>query len=233
MRPKPTVLLTRTAEDNASLSPFLQDVGFVVRSVPLLRHRAMPNAAAALLGGGRVGDVLVFTSRMTVDIVSAAHARRDLPCLAVGPETAARARDAGWKVAATSPDGTVSGLSQLTLPFAERLLYPHAAVPTAGSLTSLKRHGLPILEETVYRNEQPEDAEERLKEVWPVDFVPLFSSSAARRLRHLLASHALPTDETQFLCIGEKTLTALGLDAVVSPAPTRRSLMDTLVGLRT
>jgi len=139
---RPLVLVTRPSGEAGRTAAALAEAGFDALVEPLLTIDALPDAPALL---GDLGEVaaLAFTSVNGVEAFAAASPRRDLPVYAVGPTTAAAARDAGFQAVDTA-EGDVEALARLIQDrfSPDRGLVLHAAGESvagdlAGRLTAL------------------------------------------------------------------------------------------------
>jgi uroporphyrinogen-III synthase len=215
------VLVTRAAEDAPALARLLAEQGLRPVSVPLVSRAWAIDAVAALGRELPHADWVVATSPVVAELVAIA-APRSWPAArwaAVGPKTAKRATELGFRVTVTT-SGTGRDLVA-------------AIGDVAGKVIVLPRGDLadPTLEEalvarqacvrsvTAYENLLPLDASARLAAELPVDATTLMSGSAATRLAELVADRA---QLGRIAVIGPSTATAAraaGLD-VTGVAPT-------------
>lgn len=120
---RPTVVVTRSVGDNASLTAELERRGFEVVAVPLVEVEAPADGGAALARAvatldGEEHRWVVLTSvngvRALARALSAVRGGRSWPAgvdvAAVGPSTAAEARAAGMPVALVPPEATGASL---------------------------------------------------------------------------------------------------------------------------
>ena len=114
---RPMVAVTRSAEDNRSLTDRLERLGFAVTAIPLIEvvgptdgGRAL---AAALAELGRYRWVVLTSVNGVRSVVAARSDRRwpaDVSVAVVGPATAAAARSVGLPVALVPDEATAAAL---------------------------------------------------------------------------------------------------------------------------
>jgi uroporphyrinogen-III synthase len=143
------LLVTRPAEDAAGLIALLAGKGHEVTGAPIMEIRLIADAALDLSGV----EAVLITSRNGLRALAAATPRRDLPLLAVGPASAAAAREAGF-AEVLSAEGDVAALAALV---AARLKPAHgtllhvAGTVTAGDLAGpLSARGFPLRRAVLY-----------------------------------------------------------------------------------
>lgn len=147
-------LVTRPAEDAATVAAELRARGIESILAPMLRIEPEA-AAAARLGGALAGvQAVLFTSANGVRAFAHASNRFDLPAYCVGEASAAAARIAGFRTVA-SADGDVT---DLTVMVASRLAPGNGAVlhaaghDTAGNLgVDLATRGFSVRRVELYR----------------------------------------------------------------------------------
>lgn len=169
--PSATVLLTRPEADSRRFAALLPDLPVLIS--PILRIVPVPHDRARLAQAAG----FVFTSAHGVAAAGHGGGR---PALAVGPRTAAVARDAGFIV--TEGPGDASGLLDMIAASAVPLLYPR------GRHVAQK---LPVEDIVVYDQEPlplSDQAMELLAATGPV-ILPLFSARSARLLRAAMPPH--------------------------------------------
>jgi uroporphyrinogen-III synthase len=179
-----TVLVTRPAEDAASLAGLLQRSGFVPVVVPLLERRWRMDAVAAVAAAGRHVDRVIVTSATAADVIAAAApaAWRDAAWAAVGDATAARLRALGYAVELVPTRSTAADLvAALGNLHGLTVLYPRADKADPRTIASLREAGANVLDVVAYENVAPSGCAERLRAALPVAATTLLSSSAAER----------------------------------------------------
>jgi uroporphyrinogen-III synthase len=206
------ILITRPAEDSATIAARLAAIGPEGVVVPLLTPRFDMDVSPDLAG---VQAVLI-TSANGVRAFVQASARRDLPVFAVGPQTAALARQAGF-VDVRDADGDVHALAACAARWAKpdgSALVHVCSHEAPGTLTTLlARAGFVVRAMRLYRMEVatalPDTARVAL-ERGRLDAAMFFSPRSAGVFRDLL----LPVDESLVaplaaLCISTNTAKAL------------------------
>lgn len=198
------VLVTRAAEDAVGLAHALLQLGHTPVRVPLLKRLWDLDGLAALRDEDF--DWIVVTSGAAADVLAAATpgAWPTARIGAVGPATARKlvamgrtpdlvpARQLGAQLVRAM--GDVGG---------QRILYPKGDLAPPSTADALRQAGAEVTEVVAYRNVAPEGHRERLAEVLPVDYTPLLSGSAARRLKDAWRG---PTEALgQVLAIGPST----------------------------
>jgi uroporphyrinogen-III synthase len=189
------VLITRAAEDAASLVDPLRAAGAEPLCVPLLERRTVPGAVYAALLESPATDLAMLTSAAAAAALEdAVRAGAACPAriAAVGPTTARRAsRLAGallpLPARATALD-LVASLGDLS---GVAVIYPRAEIATPGIAAALREAGAVLREVVAYRNVEPAGASAALAGAWPFDVATALSSSAARRLAQALQAAEL------------------------------------------
>ena len=180
---RPKILVTRAGNDAAEFSAALEQAGFEAVEVPLLQREPIEMAVAMSVAAGPY-DWVLLTSAAAAMAFAEQWSGPVPPIAAVGPKTAARLRELGLEVALVPSDATgarlVDAMGHLT---GRRVLYARAEDAEPSTLAALRGTGADVVEAVVYRNIEPHGTKERLRAVWPVDVITLFSGSAARRLK--------------------------------------------------
>jgi len=246
------VLVTRPLAQSQSLAERLSVRGHEPLLLPLLRIEPVAHAVLTLEQTLEGAQALLFTSANGVRAFAAASSRRDLPVFAVGEQTAAAARDAGFTTIETA-GGDVTSLVTLA---AERLapeagaLIHAAGETTAGDLTgTLEARGFRVRRVTLYRAEAThalDAATESALRAGRIGAAMFFSprtaaifvallhasklesaltTTTALALSPAVAAVLAPLPWARVLTAGEPTEAALlaALDLVATPTPVRES----------
>lgn len=178
------VLVTRAAEDAIGLSHALLQLGHTPVRVPLLERLWDLDTLAGLRDEDF--DWLVITSGAAADVLAAGapDAWPSARIGAVGPTTARKlaalgrpphvvpARHLGAQLVRAM--GDVRG---------QRVLYPKGDLAPPTTAEALREAGAEVVEAVAYRNVAPRGHRQALAAALPVDYTPLLSGSAARRLK--------------------------------------------------
>jgi porphobilinogen synthase len=227
------VALTGPDGDRGSLGEGLRAQGLETVSVPLLEQTAAADEGALRAALARGFDLLAFSSRRGVEatVRAGGDSVRGKPCLAVGPETAAAARSAGFLVVAEGKGTGAAGLlSAVALDVRavsrKRILLPasdRARPDLADGLRGLGATVEVVAAYGVRTAPDPADRVRSLRDAGP-DAVVLASPSAAEALAAGAAGAALPP----LVALGTTTAAAmegLGLrPAGVAARPTAGEL---------
>lgn len=227
----PTVAVTRSVEANRSLATRLESAGLRVVVVPLTEVIGPTDGGAALTDAAhRLGDYrwVVLTSANGVEALAATLADRSWPngleVAAVGPTTAAAAREAGMPVALVPAEATAAALVE-AFPMADeggsnRVLAPLAELAGPTVEDGLTASGWQVDRVEAYRTITPDGAPDR-DAAWTgddragtLDAVTFFSPSAVERW----AARFGPNPPLA-VCIGPSTgdrARVRGFDAVVA-----------------
>ena len=237
--PPLTVVVTRSADDNASLGAELTRRGFDVVAVPLVAILAPSDGGEALaravasIDDGTVAWV-VLTSVNGVDALAAALAtgRGDrrwpdrVEVAAVGPATAAAARAAGMTVGIVPPEATAGSLVEVfpnhgPTALRRRVLAPLAELAGSTVEDGLRAKGWSVERVEAYRTGAPSgpgpDAP-TVARVSTADAVTFFSPSVVDRWIAQFGPAAPPV----VVCIGPSTAERArdrGLTGVVMARP--------------
>lgn len=236
-RAVPRVLVTRAAEDAASLAHALAEAGFQPVEAPAIERLWEIDAVARFAEQTVDADILVVTSGTIADVIATAAPRAwtKATVAAVGPATAARLEALGLPVSVVPERSTaedlVVALGDLT---GAHVVWPHGDLAPRSTLESLERAGATVHAVIAYRNAEPQRFAERLDESLPVDATTVLSGSAARRL-----ARQIPAGERwklgRVVVIGPTTLQAareVGLEAHGMANPhSLTGLVDALKGL--
>jgi hydroxymethylbilane synthase len=238
------VMVTRADRQAAVLADALTALGAAAVRCPVITIEPLAVDPAAFQDLGRY-DWVVLTSANGVDrlreLLGKAH--RDFPSslkvAAIGPETAARAEEAGMAPTLVPnrfiAEELADALSAAMTPHA-RILLPRAAGARDVLPEQLRSRGAEVDVLETYRAVPPVDVRPRLAACLPdVDMVTFTSSSTVRHFVDALPG-ALP-DRVTVACIGPitaQTARELGLRVdIIAQEYTTRGLVDAIVRSRT
>lgn len=228
------VLITRPIEDALRTAERVRARGHEPVVAPLLSvsFRSGPEI--------RLEDVqaVLATSANGVRALAMRSSRRDIAIFAVGGQTAAAAREAGFS-SVRSAEGDARALASATAQWAEpgRGILLHASGADGGSaLTSLLREqGYQTQRIDLYdimaARELPRDARERIGR-GEIGAALFFSPRSARAFRDCVRASALDVSAMSAICISEAAKSALSplafRDIRVSARPDMDSVLDCL-----
>jgi len=238
------VMVTRADRQAAVLADALTALGALAIRCPVIAIEPLAVDPAALQDLDRY-DWVVLTSANGVDrlreLLRKAH--REFPAglrvAAIGPETAARAEEAGMAPTLVPQrfiaEELADALSAAMTPGA-RILLPRAAGARDVLPEQLRSRGAQVDVLETYRASPPADLRPRLAACLPdVDMVTFTSSSTVRHFVDALPG-ALP-DRVMVACIGPitaQTARELGLRVdIIAQEYTTRGLVDAIVRSRT
>lgn len=238
------VMVTRADGQASAFVESLEARGATTVRCPVITIEPIAVDPAALRDLGRY-DWVVLTSANGVDrlreLLHEAH--RDFPAnlkvAAIGPETAARAEDAGMTPALLPPrfiaEELADALAAAMVPGA-RILLARAAGARDVLPEQLRARGARVDVIETYRAVPPADVGPRLAACLPeVDMITFTSSSTVRHFVDSL-SDALP-ERVRVACIGPitaQTARELGLRVdIIAQEYTTRGLVDAIVRSRT
>jgi hydroxymethylbilane synthase len=238
------ILVTRADRQASSLAEALEALGAEAVTCPVIAIQPIAVDPASLQDLGRY-DWLVLTSANGVDRLRELlyDANRELPAqikvAAIGPETAARAQEAGLTPALVPPRFIAEELAE-TLAAAmapgARMLLARAAGARDILPEQLRARGARVDILETYRAVPPADVRPRLAAALPgVDMITFTSSSA---VRHFVDAMPGPlSDRVKVACIGPitaQTARDLGLRVdIIAQEYTTRGLVDAIVRSRT
>ena len=238
------IMVTRADRQAASLADALTALGAEAVTCPVIAIEPIAVDPASLQDLGRY-DWLVLTSANGVDRIRELlrEAGRDFPThmkiAAIGPETAARATEAGMTPALVPQrfiaEELADALSQATAPGA-RILVARAAGARDVLPEQLRARGAHVDVLETYRAVPPAGLGPRLAACLPgVDMVTFTSSST---VRHFVDAMSAPlADQVSIACIGPitgQTARDLGLRVdIIALEYTTRGLVDAIVRSRT
>lgn len=202
------VLITRPRDDSETIAVLLTAAGHRPLRAPLLKTNWFEGGPLALDG---VAAILA-TSANGIRALVRRTSRRDIPVFAVGPETAEKARAAGF-VRVENADGDARALAKAVPrwlgPQAGALLHACGAESVGDLAESLTQMGFEVRRETLYAVDVlplSADAANALLDR-AVDAVLFFSPRSARIF--VDAAESLPLSGVIALCISPATAAAL------------------------
>ena len=206
------VLVTRPREDGTEIARLLQVRGHQTLLAPLLEP-CFPEGPLLEAGSALDGVAAILaTSANGIRALSRRTSRRDLAIYAVGPQTEAEARRAGF-TSVRSADGDAKALADATAQWAPPgsvLLHICAEDAPAKLSDQLGNSGFVVRRCPLYRIEPaqalPPQARTALQD-GSLDAVMLFSPRTAAIFVQLV--EGLPTDRLDALCISRATAASL------------------------
>lgn len=206
------LLVTRPIEDAGPLRDKLEALGHDVRLLPLMRIEPRENIAIP----ERPYQAVAMTSANAVRALGEAGKLAALPALAVGPQSLAAARAAGFR-RASAHGGDVSGLAahmEKSLDPARGPILYLSGAETAGDLEgSLRSLGFDV-DRLILYDAMPESSlgavEEALRRA-QFDAVLLYSPRSARIWAALVALHGLTAEagKLRHFCLSPNVAAAL------------------------
>jgi uroporphyrinogen-III synthase len=230
------ILVTRPQEDVAEISQKLEAMGHSVIAAPLLKIEFYDGPEISLDGV----QAILATSANGVRAIARRTPHRDVPLLAVGPQTEAEARAAGF-THIKNANGDGAALARATTQWAkpEGGALLHAAGVEAPKLlaAALEKSGFTVRREVLYEAQAvqriPEAAANALGN-GALDAVMQFSSRSARTFADCVTREGLaaPCEKLIALCISEAA--AAGLSPLhfreirIAKAPNQQALLELL-----
>lgn len=230
------ILITRPQEDSREISQKLEAMGHSVIAAPLLRIEFSDGPEIALDGV----QAVLATSANGVRAIARRTPRRDVALFAVGPQTEAEARAAGFThIKNAHGDGAAlaRATAQWVKPEEGALL--HAAGAEAPKLLAaeLEKNGFTMRREVLYEAQAatrlPEMAARALRSGM-LDAVMHFSPRSARIFADCVTRESLaaPCEKVIALCIGDAAAAALSplhfREIRVAKAPNQQALLALL-----
>lgn len=230
------ILVTRPEEDTAEISQKLRAMGHEVIAAPLLRIQFFDGPEIALGGV----QAILATSANGVRAIARRTSRRDVPLFAVGPQTEAEARAAGF-THIRNAHGDGAALARATAgwakPEAGALLHAAGAEAPKLLVADLQKSGFTVRREVLYEAQAaqylPNAAAQALK-AGSLDAVMHFSSRSAKIFADCVTREGLGAhcEKLIALCISEAAATALSplhfRETRVAKAPNQEALVALL-----
>jgi len=230
------ILVTRPEEDSREISQTLRAMGHDVVAAPLLKIQFYDGPEILLEGV----QAILATSANGVRAIARRTQRRDVPLFAVGPQTEAEARAAGF-THIRNAHGDGAALARATAGWVkpEDGILLHAAGAEAPKLlaSALEKSGFTVWREVLYEAQaaaQLPDAAARALKSGGLDAVMHFSSRSARTFADCVTREGLAAScETLIaLCISEASAQALSplhfRETRIAKAPNQEALLDLL-----
>ena len=228
------VLVTRPVEDGAEIARRLAEMGHEALLAPLLTVQFHDGAPLALAGV----QAVLATSANGVRALARRTVARDIPLLAVGPQTAEAAKAAGF-IRVRNAGGDAVALAEAVPrwadPAAGALLHAAGAESGGGLAQALAAHGFEVRRMELYRVEAARDlpaAAGRALRENAVQAVLFFSPRSARVFAECVARAGLSTAGLVAGCISANTAAALqGLpfaEVRIAAAPNQDALLACL-----
>lgn len=230
------ILVTRPEKDTGEISEKLRATGHEVIAAPLL-HVEFYSGPEIVLDGVQA---LLATSANGVRAIARRTPRRDVPLFAVGPQTEAEARAAGF-ISIRNANGDSAELARATVQWVKPQdgILLHAAGAEAPKLlvAELEKNGFAVRREVLYEAQAPRrlpaTAAEALR-AGVLDAVMHFSSRSARIFAECVTREGLdePCEKLIALCISDAAANALSplhfREIRIAKAPNQQSLLDLL-----
>lgn len=237
----PSILLTRSAEDNTRIAPLFESRGFEVYSVPMIELRPIPKDACGvrqvkrLAGGEPVLLTSAYATELWLDLRETDfHEHAPAGYYVVGRTSAELLREGD----PDSPIITIASsgeelLGDERLAGIERILYPCSTERRDTLVEGLRARGIDVIDLPLYSPALPFESRSRLPQILTSVEKPLviafFSPSAVGHFFSL--SPDIPPN-TIFAAIGGTTSAALherGVEQVVQPEhPSAEALAEAL-----
>jgi uroporphyrinogen-III synthase len=228
------VLVTRPADDGAEIAKRLTMMGHQALLAPMLAVEFLGGAPLMLDGV----QAILATSANGVRALAARTAMRDLPVFAVGPQTAAAAKEAGF-IRVRNAAGDAAALAARAGEWADPAKGPllHVAGEEAPGVLadSLRAQGFQVWRESLYRiravHEMPPDAALAISQ-GAVDAALFFSPRSAEIFAARVRQAGLVTRSLIAICISQNAAKALGdisfSEVRVASAPNQDAVLSAL-----
>lgn len=197
------VMITRPRADAEGLAALLEHRGIECLIEPLLEIIPVADPSLDLVGV----QALLVTSVNGARALGAATERRDAALFAVGPATAAAAREAGF-TSVTTADGDVEALADLLVhrldPSAGALLHVSGSAVAGDLAGRLGAAGFEVLRAVLYEARPAgalSDAAVSALKGGKIDAVLLFSPRTAASFVRLSGQACLALDRVRALCL--------------------------------
>ncbi|HVZ39873.1 MAG TPA: uroporphyrinogen-III synthase [Candidatus Kapabacteria bacterium] len=235
-----SVLLTRSAGENARTAPFFEARGFTVYSVPMVELRPIPKDACGvrqvrrLAGGEPVLLTSAFAADQWLDLRETDfHEHAPAAYYVVGERSAALLREGDPDVPIAACEGSAEELATDAFAGVHRLLYPCSTEHRDELPARLRAAGVEVIEMPIYSPVLPTAAGSLLpRTIAAMDapFAVAFFSPSAVRNFFALAPDVPPS--TIFCAIGTTTAEALrhqgAAPAVIAAHPSAQALAEAL-----
>jgi uroporphyrinogen-III synthase len=230
------ILVTRPLEDSREISQMLEAMGHGVIAAPLLKIEFYDGPEIPLEGV----QAILATSANGVRAIARRTPHRDVPLFAVGPQTEAEARAAGFRHIKNA-HGDGAALARATAlwvkPEDGALLHAAGAVAPKLLVAELEKSGFTVRREVLYVAQAvqrfPDAAAEALK-AGKLDAVLHFSARSAKTFADCAVREELTAscETLMAVCISEAAAAALSplhfREIRIAKAPNQQALLELL-----
>lgn len=230
------ILVTRPQEDSREISQTLEAMGHDVVAAPLLHIQFYDGPEISLDGV----QAILATSANGVRAIARRTPRRDVPLFAVGPQTEAEARVAGFAyIKNANGDGAAlaHATAQWVKPDDGMLLHAAGAQAPKLLVAELEKRGFAVRREVLYEaraaQRLPDAAAQALKN-GALDAVIHFSARSARTFADCATREGLaaPCEKLIAVCISEAAAAALSplhfRETRIAKVPNQQALLALL-----
>jgi uroporphyrinogen-III synthase len=223
-----SLILTRSAEDNARIAPLFERRGFTVYSVPMIELRPLSKDACGtrhvrrLAGGEPVVLTSAYATELWLDLRETDfHEHAPAEYYVVGESSAALLREGDPEIPIRAIARSAEDLLRERFDAVERILYPCSTERRDTLVEGLRARGIDVIDLPLYSPALPTASRELLPRILTTVPMPVaiafFSPSAVENFFRL--SPNIP-DGTIFAAIGPTTAQALrdrGVEGIVQP----------------
>ncbi|MBS1912998.1 MAG: uroporphyrinogen-III synthase [Bacteroidetes bacterium] len=235
-----SVLLTRSAEENARTAPLFEALGFAVYSVPMVELRPIPKDACGVRQVRRLagGEPVLLTSAFAADMwldLRETDFREHAPAAyyVVGERSAALLREGDPDIPIAACAGSAEEFATEAFAGVHRLLYPCSTEHREELPARLRAAGVQVIEMPIYSPVLPAATGSLLPRIiaaMETPFAIAFFSPSAIRNFFALAPDLPPS--TIFCAIGTTTAEALrhqgAAPIVIAAYPSAQALAEAL-----
>ncbi|MEO5929660.1 MAG: uroporphyrinogen-III synthase [Candidatus Kapaibacterium sp.] len=237
----PSIILTRSDDDNRAIAPLFEICGLAVRSAPMIELLPLPKDMCGLRSVRRLagGDAVLITSAFAADLwldLRETDFREHAPdgYYVVGATSADLLRDGDPEIPIRAVADSVEELLRMEgFAGVEAMLYPCSTERRDLAVDRLRERGIDVIELPLYSPGMPSGARDALNDALAADDPPsaiLFFSPSAVRNFHAL--HPVLPPGILFGAIGPTTAAALlergHADVIIPPAPRAALLADAI-----
>jgi len=230
------ILVTRPEEDSYEVSQKLRAMGHAVIAAPLLDVQFHDGPEISMDGV----QAILATSANGVRAIAQRTKRRDVPLFAVGPQTEAGARAAGF-AHIRNANGDGRALARATAEWVKpengTLLHAAGAEAPKQLVAELEKSGFTVRREVLYEAQAAErlpDIAAKALKADGLDAVMHFSSRSARTFAECVMREGLaaPCEKLIALCISNTAAKALSplhfREIRIAKAPNQQALLELL-----